>query len=178
MRIKLETTDRLSRGLMLLRCRNRLGSSQQTDRSTEATEQFPECAEESQLNLLFAQIFKLNVQFSFDLAIGVAGDANATRIRQTLQSGSNIHSIAVYVIVLNNDVAEVHSYPKLNASFVLDVLVPFRHALLKFNRVFYGFDNTGKFQKLAVASRLDDPSAELFSLWLPRTATYLPKSTR
>src|SRR5690242_5293082 len=61
------------------------------------------------LDLLRAEISERQRQLSADLIQQRTRDANATRLRKSLQPGRDIHGIAEQVIALHHDAADVNA---------------------------------------------------------------------
>src|SRR5215831_4609051 len=61
-------------------------------------------------DLLLAQILKGEIELVAHLIAHDAADADPTRRRQRLQTRRDIHSVAVNVLTLNNNVTEIDPY--------------------------------------------------------------------
>ncbi len=118
------------------------------------------------LDLLVAAELISDGELPLDLIVGRAGDDDAAGLGQPLQPVGDIDAVAMDVVALDNDVAEV------DADAELDPLVR-RHAgvslclgLLDLDRATQGVDHAGKLDQQAVAHGLDQASAVLVDLWL------------
>ena len=60
------------------------------------------------------------------------------------QPGGHVHAVAENTLVLENDVAEVHSHPKQHAPVGRDIAVALVHRLLQRHRAFHGPDGARK----------------------------------
>ncbi len=103
-----------------------------------------------------AKIADREIEPRLHLAIGVFRETNASGRCDTLQSRSDIDSIAHQVAVaLFDHVAEMNADPKLDAAFRRQAGIALDHAVLHFNGTANGVDNAAKLDECAVACALD-----------------------
>src|SRR6185369_7516323 len=113
------------------------------------------------LEPLFARILKGNVEFASRVLLNAAGDADAARIRQSLQACGHIHAVAEYVSALAHDVADIDPDAKLDPLRRRYLCIAFGHAPLNLGRAAQRIHDAREFHQHAVAGSLYDPSAVL-----------------
>jgi hypothetical protein len=79
-----------------------------------------------------------------------------------LKPCGDVHAIAVNVVIIDDDVAEVHANPKFDPLIDTYVGVPLTHAALHFNGAPYRVNHGRKLDQHAVPGRLDDPAPMFF----------------
>src|SRR5437660_1647242 len=70
------------------------------------------------LELPFAFILEGDIELAPNLPVRVIGDANATGLRQSLQTRCHIHAIAENVTSIDDDVADIDAYAELDALLI------------------------------------------------------------
>src|SRR5262249_35294016 len=78
--------------------------------------------------------------------------------------GRDIDPIAVTVVTLDDDVAEVDADAELDMLLFDDMLVAARYAVLKFGRTFDRIDDTAELGKKTIADELEDPTMMIADL--------------
>ena len=92
--------------------------------------------------------------------VGDTGDRDAACLARGLKSGRYVHAVAVNVITLGHDVAEVDADAKREAFVRRDVDIPFHHPFLNLDGALDRVDDGGEFQQQAIAHGLDDTAVE------------------
>jgi hypothetical protein len=77
---------------------------------------------------------------------------------QSLQSGGHVHPVAVDIIALDDDVADIDSDPEYDALFLWYARVPLRHPTLDRDGTRGGLNDARELDQDTVTSRLDDPT--------------------
>ena len=93
-----------------------------------------------------------------------ARNQDAVGLRQRLQPCSDVHTIAIDVAAVNDDVADVDADAEFDPPIGRHVRIALCHAALDVNRATHCIDHTDEFDKDAVAGRLDDATAVLGDL--------------
>ena len=94
-----------------------------------------------------------------NLPIGVIGYANAARLGNTLQPGSNVDAVAKDIVVIDDDIADMDTDPEFNPDILRDVGILRGHGALDFDRAAGGIDGAGEFHQHAVTGGLDDAAS-------------------
>ena len=115
-------------------------------------------------DLLLAQILKDKGQPVAHLVIDRTGDQHPAGIGQGFDPHGDVDPIAIKVVGLDDDVAEVDADAQFDAAFRPDASVPLGHRLLHRDRAAHRIDDARKFDQHAVAGALDDPAAVLGDL--------------
>jgi hypothetical protein len=90
------------------------------------------------------------------LIIGGARDAQAAGFAQSFKPRGNIHTIAIDVVPIDNDVADVDANPEEDALIFRYDRISTDHAALNSDRAGHGINDTRVLDKHAIACRLDD----------------------
>jgi hypothetical protein len=97
-------------------------------------------------------------------------DADPARLSQGLKPGRDVDAVAVDVVVIDDDVAEVEPNSKFDAPLRRHLDIPLRHAALDFDRAAHCVDNAGELHKDAVAGELDDAASVLLDFGVDELA--------
>jgi hypothetical protein len=89
----------------------------------------------------------------------VVRDANASRFRDPFESGRDVNAIAEYVVVVENDVADMNADAEFDPHFLRNAGILSCHFALDLDRAARCIHHTGKFRQHTVAGRLDDTAA-------------------
>ena len=117
------------------------------------------------LEVLFAEISEVRFDPAAHLIVGRTRNADAARLGDTLQTGSNIDAVAQNILAFDQHIAEIDAHAVEDALFLGNAGVAFHHLLLDGNGAFDCSDDRGKFQQHAVAGRLDQPPTMLLHDW-------------
>src|SRR5216684_1084515 len=82
------------------------------------------------LELPFAFILEGDIELAPNLPVRVIGDANATGLRQSLQTRCHIHAIAENVTSIDDDVADINANPELDALLIWYLGIALGHPAL------------------------------------------------
>jgi hypothetical protein len=107
------------------------------------------------------QVIETVRQLALHLVVDLAGDADAARLGQGLQTGCNVDAVAVDAAVLDDDVAEADTDPEPDSPCVGSLPLPLGRTRLDLDRAAYGVDDARELAQEAVAHQLDDPPAVL-----------------
>ena len=111
-----------------------------------------------------------NRQPAADLIVDDARYADPARLGDPLQPGRDIHPVAVDVVALDDDVAEVDADPEYDPLVFRDRDVALGHPALHRDRAGDGLDDAREFDQDAVAGRLDDAALVLGDLGIDQFA--------
>src|SRR5262249_39964183 len=87
------------------------------------------------------------------------GHEDAAWLGQGLDPGCNIDAIAIEIIALDHDIAEIDSDAKHDPAILREIRVCGRHCFLKLERTFHGMDGAGELDNRAIADEFHDPAA-------------------
>src|SRR6266446_10902903 len=94
--------------------------------------------------LLRAKIGEGQGQLCADLIPHHTGDANPARLRESLQSGRDIHGVAEEIVALNDDVADVDADPKPHLLADRSISILLRYSVLYRDSALHGINGAGK----------------------------------
>ena len=89
---------------------------------------------------------------------------DAAWIGERLQPGRHVDAVAVDVVVVADDVADIDADAKFDAPVRRHIGVALDHAALNVDGAAHGVDDADEFHQHAVAGRLDDTAAVLGDL--------------
>src|SRR5262249_5864625 len=116
------------------------------------------------LDLLLAHRLKAEGEFLGHLVRNLAGDIDVTGFGQLLKSGGDIHPLAVAILPLDNDLAEINADTNLDALGFRYRKIALGEAALKRNRTFDRIDDAPKLGEQAIAHQFED--APVVALYL------------
>jgi hypothetical protein len=93
------------------------------------------------------------------LVVSLAGNIDTSGLGKVFQARRDVHSIAVNVVTIDNDVAEVHSHAEQHTVFVWLSAVALGHRALNLHRALHCFDHAFELGQDAVAYQLHDAAA-------------------
>src|ERR1700676_915974 len=94
------------------------------------------------LKALLTQILESEIEFLAYLFTHLAGNADASRLGNTFEPSRNVHAIAVNVVAVADDVAEVDANTKLDPVIGLSYGVSLNHSLLHLHSAAYCVEHT------------------------------------
>src|SRR5262249_52045067 len=103
---------------------------------------------------LRAHLNKLDVDLAAHLMVRIVRHADATRLGQDLQAGSDVYPVTEYVVTLGDDVAEVDANTKSDASVIGYLSRAVSHRRLNFDRAAHRIHHARELQQQAVAGGL------------------------
>src|SRR5260370_7477369 len=113
------------------------------------------------LNRLLSHVLETEAQLVAHLIMDVAGYQDSPWLGERLQPGRYVDAVAINVILVADDVANIDTNAELDASCSRHVDIALSHAALNIDRTSYGVHDTYKLNQHPVAGRLDDPSPML-----------------
>src|SRR6516164_6004325 len=116
------------------------------------------------LQRLFAQILEGEVELVAHLITHHPADADPARLGQRFQPRRDIDAVAINIVVVEDDVAEIDPDAELDAPRLPDLGVALGHPLLQLDRTAHRVDDAGKLDQQPVAGGLDDTPPMLFDL--------------
>ena len=108
------------------------------------------------LDLPLSQVREIQVDFAFDVIENSAGNAYAAGLGQPLETRGDVHAVAIDVVALDDDVAEVDADAQLNAPVFGHIGVAFAHRRLDVDRATDRVDDARELGQRTVAHELDD----------------------
>src|SRR6516164_3836387 len=122
------------------------------------------------LDLLLSHIGKRETELVADLVAHHPADANPARLGQGFKTGRDVDAVAVDVLVVDDDVAEVQTDAVFDAPFRRHLDIALCHASLDVDRAAYRVDDAGELGEYAVASELDGAPAVLLDVGVDQLA--------
>ena len=93
---------------------------------------------------MFAHVFKSEVDAAFCILLNARRDANAARLGQAFEAGSDVDAIAKDLAVLDDDLAHIDADAQIDALVRRQWSVAFGHCSLDLSRATQGVDNAGE----------------------------------
>jgi hypothetical protein len=112
-------------------------------------------------DLPLAQILNDKGQPVADVVVDRIGDEHPAGIGEGFDPRGDVDAVAIEVVTLDDDVAEIYADAQLDAIVRLDAGVPRGHPLLHFDRAAHRIDDAGKFHQQAVTGGFDDAAVML-----------------
>ncbi len=110
---------------------------------------------------MIAEIVEREIQFRADCFVNQSRNHHGAGFREALQSGRDIHPVAVDIVVLDDHVAEIDADTKPNPPALGNIRVALRHSVLKRDGASHRVDDAGEFRDQAIARGLDDAALML-----------------
>ena len=92
------------------------------------------------------------------MVIGTAGNEDATRFGDSLETGSDVDAIAIKIAAFDHDVAQTNPNAKDDAALRRQFGICPSHPLLQVNSALHRVDSAGELNQHAVARDLEDPA--------------------
>ena len=105
-----------------------------------------------------AQGVELRLEAALDRFAHVARDDDPARRRLGLQAGRNVHAIAVEVVAIDDQVAEMQADAEHDGGVLRLVSIGLDHGLLELDGGAQRIDGAGELDQGAVAGQLDQPA--------------------
>lgn len=96
----------------------------------------------------------------------LGANANSARFGDALKPCRVVYPIAVNVVIINDDIAEIYANPKFDPVIDTDLVVPLAHAALHLDGASYNVNHGRKLNQHAVSGRLDDAAPMFFDFWI------------
>src|SRR5205823_6063900 len=119
---------------------------------------------------LVAQILERQIESVANVVAHCARHANSARFGQGFQPSRHIHTVAVDVAILDDDIAQIDADPKYHPLFLGYAVIALCHAALHRHRTSDGLYNAWEFDQYAVAGRFDGAASVLVDLWIDQFA--------
>src|SRR5262245_65799927 len=113
---------------------------------------------------LFAQLVELKTELVLNLIMYDTRDHDAARIGECFQPGCHINAIAINVVTINDDIADIDADTKLDAFLTRDIDVTLNHAPLDVDGTSHCVHDTSKLDQHAIASGLHNAATMLGDL--------------
>src|ERR1700739_302828 len=101
-------------------------------------------------------------EFFDQVIVCLAGNVNSARLGYPLKPCGDVHAIAVNIVRLDDDVAEVYANPKFDPLVDTYPGVSLAHAALHFNGTSYRVNHGRELNQHAVPGRLNDTASMFF----------------
>ena len=111
------------------------------------------------LELLFACILEGDIELAPNLPVRVIGDANATGLRQSLQTRCHIHAVAENVTSIDDDVADIDAHAELDALLIWHLGIALGHPALDIKSAAHCLHYAAKLSQQPIAGVLDNTAA-------------------
>jgi hypothetical protein len=122
------------------------------------------------LELPFACILEGDIKLAPDLPMHFSGDANATGLRQALQTRCYVHVVAENIASIDDDVADVDANPELDALRIRHLGVALGHSTLNIKSAAGCVHYAAKLSQQPIAGVLDDTAAVFGNLGIDEGA--------
>ena len=108
---------------------------------------------------LLAHVLEAEAQLVSHLVVDIARNQNAARLSERLQPCRDVDAVAIDIVAVADDVADINTDTELNAALGWHLGVTLGHTALDFDGAAHSIDNTDEFHQHPVAGGLDDPAA-------------------
>ena len=122
------------------------------------------------LDLLLAHVGEREIELVAHLVPDDPADADPARLGQGFQTRRDVHAVAVDVVLVDDDVAEVQPDAILDAPLRRHLDIALGHSALDLDSTAHGIDDAGEFDQDAVAGELDGAPAMLLDLRIDQLA--------
>jgi hypothetical protein len=110
------------------------------------------------------------VEFILYLIVNAAANEYSSRFRKHLQSRSDIDTVAVNVVTINNYVSKINSYAERNSPFLVSFAVLFCNLPLDFNSAPHCIHCACKLNEQPITHRFDNAPAVFVDLGVNQIA--------
>src|SRR5471032_1003254 len=86
---------------------------------------------------------------------GGSRDEDAAGLRQTFNAGGDVHAVTIDILAIDDDVADVNSYPKLDPFIFSAAGIVLANRFLNLDRAGDGIDRAGEFDERPIAHQFD-----------------------
>ena len=118
------------------------------------------------LDSLLAEVLEAEAQLIAHLIVDIARNQDAAWFGECFQPCCYIDAIAVDIILITDDVADVDPDTEFDATIESYLGIAFGHAALDVYRVAHSVDDTDEFHQHAVARGLNDTATVLGYFWI------------
>jgi hypothetical protein len=116
--------------------------------------------------MLLAAQLKAQRHFQLHMIEDCIRNADATRLGQLFQPCRHVHSIAVPILSLDNDITDMHSNAHINAPVSREPVIAPRHFSLEGRRAFDRIHNASEFSQQTIAHQLENTPVALYDFRL------------
>ena len=109
-------------------------------------------------------------EFSTRMIQDSLGDTDAAGLGERFQPSGNVNAIAVDVVVIDHDIAEIDADADIDAGGRWLARIALRHAALEVNRTAHRIDDATEFDEYAVTNGFDDAAVMLGDLRIEQLA--------
>src|ERR1700730_5251042 len=127
------------------------------------------------LDLLVAPVVEGKIELVAYLVSHHAADADPARRRQSFKPGGDIDAVAVDILPIIHDVAEIDADAELDPLIRRHLGVAQGHLALCVDRAAYRVDDTGEFDQEAIAGNSDNTTAVLLDHRIDNLAAQHPQ---
>ena len=127
------------------------------------------------LDRLLALIEELQLELVADLVAHHRRAGDAARPRQTLEPRRHVDAVAIEIVAVDDDVAEIDADAELDVPVLGNPGIALRHAALDFDRAARRIQNAAELDQEAVAHHLEDAPAMLGDGGIEELAAMLAK---
>ncbi len=111
---------------------------------------------------LFPQIIDRNIELSFNRLIDSSRDTNAARFCQCFQPCRHIYAVAVDLIAVNDDIAQINPDSETHLTVCGNADISIRELALSIKPAFYCTRHGAKFRQNGITSKMADSTAMAF----------------
>src|SRR5262245_9474419 len=122
------------------------------------------------LQVLRTAILDIEGEFSARMIQHCLGDADAAGFGERLEPSGNVDAIAVYVVVIDDDIAEIDANADVDALVLWDIGITLGKATLERDGALHCINDAREFDKYAVTSGFDDATVMLGDLRIEELA--------
>jgi hypothetical protein len=122
------------------------------------------------LELPFAYILEGDIELAQNLPVRVIGDANATWLRQSLQTRRHIHAVAENVTSIDDDVADIDAHAELDAILIWHLRIALGHSALDIKSAAHCVHYAAKLSQHPVPGILYDPATVFGDFGIDKSA--------
>ena len=116
------------------------------------------------LDGLLAHVLEAEAQLVSHLVVDLARNHDAAGLGERLQPRGHVDAVAINIVVVADDVADVDADAELDAPIGWHIGIAFGHAALDFDGAAHSIDDADEFHQHAVAGGLDDAAPVLGDL--------------
>jgi hypothetical protein len=104
-------------------------------------------------------IIEEKIDLATNLPVGIVRQADAAWLCYSLQSCCDVDAVTEYIVIVDDDIADVDSYPKLDSELLRDIGVLPDHFSLDVRSAAHRINCACEFDQHTVAGSLDNATA-------------------
>src|SRR5262245_15285681 len=128
------------------------------------------------LDGLFALVDELDFEFVADLVTHYRRTGNAAGLRQRFEPGRQVDAIAVEIVAIDDDVADIDADAEFDLAIIRDSRISIMHAGLNLDSTARGVQHAAELDEQAVAHHLEDAAPVFRYGRIEELAAMLPES--